>query len=229
MKIPNEYQINQNPKTKRNVWLLIFFGMMLSILFIGAMRMKQAHVSLLTQVELKDQLFSKMKNANGQTIAIQEQRILQMTKENMRLVETVNKYKKLSGQVRVETVTEIKEVKVPYEVLVVSYRDEDSNLFIKVPLPFSKKDSFYTIIGKVQHDGVTFSSISIPNALTITTGLTNGGFFKKDKYVIEVISDNPHTEFTKIKNTQFVPKTKFYKKWWFGFSVGAVASIFVLK
>lgn len=229
MKIPNEYQINQNPKTKRNVWLLIFFGMMLSILFIGAMRMKQAHVSLLTQVELKDQLFSKMKNANGQTIAIQEQRILQMTKENMRLVETVNKYKKLSGQVRIETVTEIKEVKIPYEVLVVSYRDKDSNLFIKVPLPFSKKDSFYTIIGKVQQDGVTLSSISIPNALTITTGLTNGGFFKKDKYVIEVISDNPHTEFTKIKNTQFVPKTKFYKKWWFGFSVGAVTSIFVLK
>ena len=181
----------------------------------------------MSQVELKEQAFTKYKNEKGETIATQEQRILEMTKENMKLIQTVNDFKKIKGQVRVETVTEIKEVKVPYEVTVTTYLDKDSNLFVKVPLPFSKKESFYSIEGKVEHDGVSLGKISIPNALTITTGQVDGGFFKKDKYIVEVKSDNPHTDITKLKNTEFKPKTKFYKKWWFGFSLGAITSIFL--
>ncbi len=223
------YKVPSNPKTKRNVILFVFLGVMLCTLLIGAMKMRRDNEILLSQVELKEQAFTKYKNEKGQTIATQEQRILEMTKENMKLIQTVNDFKKIKGQVRVETVTEIKEVKVPYEVTVTTYLDKDSNLFVKVPLPFSKKDSFYSIEGKVEHDGVSFGKISIPNALTITTGQVDGGFFKKDKYIVEVKSDNPHTDITKLKNTEFKPKTKFYKKWWFGFSLGAITSIFLLK
>jgi hypothetical protein len=183
----------------------------------------------LSQVELKEQVFTAYKNEKGEAIATQDQRILEMTKENMKLIQTVNDFKKIKGQVKIETVTEIKEVKVPYEVVVTTYLDKDSNLFVKVPLPFSKKDSFYSIDGKVEHDGVSFGKISIPNTLTITTGQVNGGFLKKDKYIVEIKSDNPYTDITKLKNTEFKPKTKFYKKWWFGFSLGAIATIFLLK
>jgi hypothetical protein len=202
--------------------------MLLTLLF-GWHKIKKENEYLLSQVELKEQVFTKFKNEKGETIATQEQRILEMTKENMKLIQTVNDFKKIKGQVQIETVTEIKEVKVPYEVRVETFLDKDSNLFVKVPLPFTKTDSFYTIKGKVEHDGVAFDKISIPNALTITTGQVDGGFFKKDKYIVEVKSDNPHTDITKLKNTEFKPKTKFYKKWWFGFGLGAITSIFLLK
>jgi hypothetical protein len=202
--------------------------MLLTLLF-GWHKIKKENEYLLSQVELKEQVFTKFKNEKGETIATQEQRILEMTKENMKLIQTVNDFKKIKGQVKIETVTEIKEVKVPYEVRVETFLDKDSNLFVKVPLPFTKTDSFYTIKGKVEHDGVVFDKISIPNALTITTGQVDGGFFKKDKYIVEVKSDNPHTDITKLKNTEFKPKTKFYKKWWFGFGLGAITSIFLLK
>jgi hypothetical protein len=202
--------------------------MLLTLLF-GWHKIKKENEYLLSQVELKEQVFTKFKNEKGETIATQEQRILEMTKENMKLIQTVNDFKKIKGQVKIETVTEIKEVKVPYEVRVETFLDKDSNLFVKVPLPFTKTDSFYTIKGKVEHDGVAFDKISIPNALTITTGQVDGGFFKKDKYIVEVKSDNPHTDITKLKNTEFKPKTKFYKKWWFGFGLGAITSIFLLK
>ncbi len=204
-------------------------SMILCSLLIGAMKMKKDNEFLLSQVELKEQVFTAYKNEKGETIATQDQRILEMTKENMKLIQTVNDFKKIKGQVKIETVTEIKEVKVPYEVVVTTYLDKDSNLFVKVPLPFSKKDSFYSIDGKVEHDGVSFGKISIPNTLTITTGQVNGGFLKKDKYIVEIKSDNPYTDITKLKNTEFKPKTKFYKKWWFGFSLGAIATIFLLK
>jgi hypothetical protein len=202
--------------------------MLLTLLF-GWHKIKKENEYLLSQVELKEQVFTKFKNEKGETIATQEQRILEMTKENMKLIQTVNDFKKIKGQVQIETVTEIKEVKVPYEVRVETFLDKDSNLFVKVPLPFTKTDSFYTIKGKVEQDGVAFDKISIPNALTITTGQVDGGFFKKDKYIVEVKSDNPHTDITKLKNTEFKPKTKFYKKWWFGFGLGAITSIFLLK
>jgi len=214
---------------RKTVILFVAVSMVLCSLLIGAMKMKKDNEFLLSQVELKEQVFTAYKNEKGETIATQEQRILEMTKENMKLIQTVNDFKKIKGQVKIETVTEIKEVKVPYEVVVTTYLDKDSNLFVKVPLPFSKKDSFYSIDGKVEHDGVSFGKISIPNTLTITTGQVNGGFLKKDKYIVEIKSDNPYTDITKLKNTEFKPKTKFYKKWWFGFSLGAIATIFLLK
>jgi major membrane immunogen (membrane-anchored lipoprotein) len=214
---------------RKTVILFVAVSMVLCSLIIGAMKMKKDNEFLLSQVELKEQVFTAYKNEKGETIATQDQRILEMTKENMKLIQTVNDFKKIKGQVKIETVTEIKEVKVPYEVVVTTYLDKDSNLFVKVPLPFSKKDSFYSIDGKVEHDGVSFGKISIPNTLTITTGQVNGGFLKKDKYIVEIKSDNPYTDITKLKNTEFKPKTKFYKKWWFGFSLGAIATIFLLK
>jgi major membrane immunogen (membrane-anchored lipoprotein) len=214
---------------RKTVILFVAVSMILCSLLIGAMKMKKDNEFLLSQVELKEQVFTAYKNEKGETIATQDQRILEMTKENMKLIQTVNDFKKIKGQVKIETVTEIKEVKVPYEVVVTTYLDKDSNLFVKVPLPFSKKDSFYSIDGKVEHDGVLFAKISIPNTLTITTGQVNGGFLKKDKYIVEIKSDNPYTDITKLKNTEFKPKTKFYKKWWFGFSLGAIATIFLLK
>jgi major membrane immunogen (membrane-anchored lipoprotein) len=214
---------------RKTVILFVAMSMILCSLLIGAMKMKKDNEFLLSQVELKEQVFTAYKNEKGETIATQDQRILEMTKENMKLIQTVNDFKKIKGQVKIETVTEIKEVKVPYEVVVTTYLDKDSNLFVKVPLPFSKKDSFYSIDGKVEHDGVSFAKISIPNTLTITTGQVNGGFLKKDKYIVEIKSDNPYTDITKLKNTEFKPKTKFYKKWWFGFSLGAITSIFLLK
>jgi major membrane immunogen (membrane-anchored lipoprotein) len=214
---------------RKTVILFMAVSMILCSLLIGAMKMKKDNEFLLSQVELKEQVFTAYKNEKGEAIATQDQRILEMTKENMKLIQTVNDFKKIKGQVKIETVTEIKEVKVPYEVVVTTYVDKDSNLFVKVPLPFSKKDSFYSIDGKVEHDGVSFGKISIPNTLTITTGQVNGGFLKKDKYIVEIKSDNPYTDITKLKNTEFKPKTKFYKKWWFGFSLGAIATIFLLK
>jgi major membrane immunogen (membrane-anchored lipoprotein) len=214
---------------RKTVILFMAVSMILCSLLIGAMKMKKDNEFLLSQVELKEQVFTAYKNEKGEAIATQDQRILEMTKENMKLIQTVNDFKKIKGQVKIETVTEIKEVKVPYEVVVTTYLDKDSNLFVKVPLPFSKKDSFYSIDGKVEHDGVSFGKISIPNTLTITTGQVNGGFLKKDKYIVEIKSDNPYTDITKLKNTEFKPKTKFYKKWWFGFSLGAIATIFLLK
>lgn len=179
---------------------------------------------LYNQLNAKDQEFRKEKTKNGETVALQEQRILELNKENMRLIKTVNDFKSLQGQVRVQTKTVIKEVRVPYTVEVVKYIDTFNNdIYVKIPLFFEKSDTFFSIYGAMGIDGIEIDSLMIPNELTVTAGKIDGGFFKKDKYAVEIVSSNPNVDITKVNNTQFKAKTPFYKKWWFGFGLGAVA------
>lgn len=182
------------------------------------------------QVKLKEQEFKKYKDETGRTIATQEQQIMELNKENMKLVETVNKFKTISSQTRIQTVTEYKEIKVPYTVEVIKYLDTWTNdLYIKLPLQCELKDSFLYLIGSVGADGLEIDTLRIPNEFTITTGKKKGGFFKKDEYIIEVVSTNPHTDITKLNNTQFKPKRPVYKRWWFGFGLGFILSPIIIK
>lgn len=186
--------------------------------------------TLVKAVTLKDQEFKKYKDATGRTIATQEQQILELNKENMKLVETVNKFKSISSQTRIQTITEYREIKVPYSVEVVKYLDTWTNdLYIKLPLQCELKDSFMYLVGSVGADGLEIDTLRIPNEFTITTGKKKGGFFKKDEYIIEVVSTNPHTDITKLNNTQFKPKRPVYKRWWFGFGLGFIFSSIIIK
>jgi len=186
--------------------------------------------TLTEQVKLKDQEFKKYKDEKGRTIATQEQRILELNKENMKLVETINKFKSISSQVQISTTTEYKEIKVPYSVEVVKYVDTwTKDLYIKLPLYCELKDSFLYLIGSVGADGLEIDTLRIPNEFTITTGKKKNGFFKKDEYIIEVVSTNPHTDITKLNNTQFKPKTPFYKRWYVGFGFGFLVSTLLMK
>jgi hypothetical protein len=206
-----------------------FFVFLITTITLGYCHSKREHDKLVGEVELKDQNFTKEKTKSNQTIAIQEQRILELNKENMKLVKTIKDFKKISGQTQVVTNTIIQEVKVPYEVQVIKYIDTlNKAIYVRVPLPFKKNDSFYSIMGKVNSDALIIDSLKIPNTLTITTGLQNGGFFKKDKYIVEVVSDNPYADITKVKNTQFEPKTPWYKTRGFAFGIGFLIPFFLI-
>lgn len=219
-------------KEKKTIQLIkdTFFVFLITSMTLGYCHKKNEHEKLVGEVELKDQNFTKEKNAKNQTIATQEQRILELNKENMKLVKTIKDFKKIGGQTQVVTNTIIQEVKVPYEVQVIKYIDTlNKAIYVRVPLPFKKVDSFYSIMGKVNSNALIIDSLSIPNTLTITTGLENGGFFKKDKYIVEVVSDNPHADITKVKNTQFEPKTPWYKTRGLAFGLGFLISLLIFK
>lgn len=229
---------NMKPSDDKNRLrtLLKFYGtyfLLMGLLVFGVSTLLTTcndYDKLTEQVKLKDQEFKKFKDEKGRTIATQEQRILELNKENMKLVETINKFKSISSQVRLETITEYKEVKVPYNVEVVKYLDTWTNdLYIKLPLTCELKDSFLYLIGSVGADGLEIDTLRIPNEFTITTGKKKNGFFKKDEYIIEVVSNNPHTDISKLNNTQFKPKTPFFKRWYVGFGFGFILSSLFLK
>ncbi|MBU3663417.1 MAG: hypothetical protein FGM41_09515 [Bacteroidetes bacterium] len=180
------FNLNRDNKSASKKLTMLYgaiFITLLILLFGYTLDRNRQTRELYKQIELKDQEFKKYKTKNGETVALQEQRILEMTKENMSLVKTVNKFKQIQGQVEVRTVIQYKEVKVPYPVEVIKYIDTHTNdIYVKIPLPFERTDSFMSISGVIGIDGVEIDSLTIPSNLTVTTGQINGGLFKKDKY-----------------------------------------------
>lgn len=223
--MPFELEQRSRKTTKTLIYVYTAIFVMAMLLVLSWLSENRRRVGdLYKQLNAKDQEFIKEKTKDGQIVALQEQRIIELNKENMRLIKTINDFKTVQGQVKIKTNTVIKEVKVPYTVEVVKFIDTwTKDVYVRLPLPCELNDTFFYITGSVGADGLEIDSMSIPNELTITTGKIDGGFFKKDKYAVEIVSSNPHVDITKVNNTQFKAKTPFYKKWWFGFGLGAVA------
>lgn len=221
----------KKPLTKR-LMLIYATIIVMMLLLVGswATANRRKVMELYQKISEKEQEFKVYQQMNGGVVALQEQKILELTKENMSLVKTVNDFKNIKSQVKIYTNTVIKEVKVPYAVEVIKYIDTHTNdVYVKLPLPLERNDSFFSIKATVGVDGLEIDSLSLPNELTITTGKMKRGFFKKDKYMVEVASSNPYVEIKKLNNVEFTPKKPFYKKWWFSFGLGAIATAIILQ
>ncbi len=233
MRLKSMNQIETNDITKRKIrFYLTYVTIMGVLIMIVSFLLKtcKQNKDLVNQVQFKEQAFKKYKDKSGRTIATQEQRILEMSKENMELIKTINKFKSVSSQVGIQTITEYKEIKVPYKEEVVKYVDTwTKDVYVRLPLSCEVKDSFIHLVGSVGVDGLEIDTLRIPNEFTITTGKKKGGLFKKDEYIIEVVSTNPHTDITKLNNTQFKPKRPLYKRWYFGFGLGFLLSTILIK
>ncbi|WP_439130010.1 DUF6549 family protein [Polaribacter sp.] len=118
-------------------------------------------------------------------------------KENAQLKEAVKKFKKLASATVVNTITEIKEVPVPFEVKV-PYNFERT---------FLKEDNFYSLSGTVNQSGINFTSLSFPNTQTLVVGKKKTGFLKTE-YRVEVTNSNPYIKTNAIDNFTFTEKTK---------------------
>lgn len=227
--IPFEGQNKKGSKSLMYLYAAII--VLFSLVMLSWVLDNQRRVSeLYGQLNDKEQQFSKYKTKNGELVATQEQKILELTKENMALIKTVSKFKEVQGQVQVHTNTIIQEVKVPYPVDVVKYVDTHTkDVYLRLPVTIERCDTFFSLFGAIGVDGLEIDSLSIPNELSITTGKVKGGFLKADKYIVEVTSSNPYVDITKMKNTQFKAKRPVYKRWWFGFGLGAIATLILTK
>lgn len=219
---------------KRTKYLLFAYGMtmlfFLTAIFSWAYENNKRVGALYKEATEREQLFKKYRTANRELVAVQEQRFLETARENMELVATVNRFKSIQGQVSVSTDAKIKDVLVPYPVDVVKYVDTYNNsTCLKLPTRIERSDSFFSLYGYIGIDGLEIDSMSLPNELTITTGRIDGGFLKRDKYVVEVKSNNPYIDIVKMNNTQFAPKKKAHKTWGAGFLLGAILGIIAVK
>lgn len=127
-------------------------------------------------------------------------------KENAQLNEAMKHWKSIANATQIKTVTEIKEVAIPFEV--------------PIPCDFSrtfvKHDKWFSIGGEVTQAQIFVENILLYNTMTIVIGKRKLSMFRSE-FRAEVTNSNPYIKTVDIENFNFIEKNK---RFGIGMSVG---------
>lgn len=183
----------------------------------------------------------KLETINPKTIQIdsgvvvaQKQRILEL-EDAMRLgvIENTHLINKIAQQSKIQAKTIIVEKKIPIrteKVIIIDTSNEmglDTNFYVQVPLDIVAKDSWFTIIGRVDTSMFHLDTLAVLNKLSITIGEKKGKWWQKNEPLVEVKSANPHTK-VEIENVTIEQKGKFWQKFLFGALIGSIGTFLLL-
>jgi hypothetical protein len=190
---------------------------------------------------LLEDISKKLENINPKNIQVdsaqvvaQRQRILQL-EEAMRLglIEKTHLIDKITQQSKIQAKTIIVEKKIPIrteKVIIIDSSNEmqeDTNFYVKVPLDIIARDSWFTLIGRVDTSSFHLDTLAVLNRLSISVGEKKGKWWQKNEPLVEVKSANPHTK-VEIENVTIEQKRKFWQKPLFGALIGAIGMFLLL-
>lgn len=182
--------------------------------------------SQISKFELSEQKFLEIIDEKGKRVVEQEQVILSQSDAiDYNLLE-IDRLKKVSAQVIVNTITQIDSIFIPFVEDIVLEADTNGNdtlvgeSFISVPQRFSLSDEWYSLSGVVKSNGLLMDSISFNTEVKITIGDKSVGLFRKPQPVILLEYDNPYVSTTGLQNIVIKNELKWYDKKTTWFSVG---------
>lgn len=158
----------------------------------------------------------------------QKQVIVERDKEVEKLLSEVEGLRKLSSQIKITTVTKIKEIPVQSigKTIIISDCDSTSN-FLKLPVQYGISNKWYSAYYSIDSEGASqIDSIMFISNPKISVGFEDKGLIKnlftKDIPIVVVEPGNPYTQVTSMTNITITNRKKFYEKKGFLFVTGAV-------
>jgi len=244
-----EIDLNKLPLKK-----MVIIGQFLVIIFF----VRSCHLKDLTinsngvqmqMYEGKANEFEKKANKLGQEVALQNQMVVQKTKEIEKELLKNSLLTKLNEQVKFEASTKIKNILAKYSgaemnfgnsgdggTVVITVHDtikvngKDSIRAIegiRVGTKFKADTSqWYKVAGSIEKDGVKFDSLSFKSAFTLNIGEKRvkgykGWLFGKKEAKVELINPNPYTKVDVMKNIKLEDK-KWWENGWVKFGAGVL-------
>jgi hypothetical protein len=175
--------------------------------------------SQIGKLEFKEQKYLETISENGNKIAEQEQIILTQTQAIDNNLLEIERLKKVSAQVVVNTITQIDSVFVPFYVDTIITDSVDYD-FIKVPQMFSLQNEWYSLGGNINKSGLLLDSLSFNNELKITLGNRSEGILKPTTPLVLVEYSNPYVSTTGLQNIVIQNDLKWYDKKGFLIGIG---------
>lgn len=175
--------------------------------------------SQIGKLEFKEQKYLETISENGNKIAEQEQIILTQTQAIDNNLLEIERLKKVSAQVVVNTITQIDSVFVPFYVDTTITDSVDYD-FIKVPQMFSLQNEWYSLGGNINKSGLLLDSLSFNNELKITLGNRSEGILKPTTPLVLVEYSNPYVSTTGLQNIVIQNDLKWYDKKGFLIGIG---------
>lgn len=160
--------------------------------------------------------FERLINDKGEEVNKLNQFIVSKNSEVAKLIERNEYLSKVTQEIKVKTVTTIREVEIPVHVI-------DS---IECRMKFSYNDTWYGINGKVDRHKLTLDSVYFVSEPVIHIGYDEKKwyqFFKKDVPSITYKDKNPYSHVVKMSNiTIEQPNDHFYLGMQVGYGVNKV-------
>jgi hypothetical protein len=171
-----------------------------------------------SNLNLKAQVFNETIGSDKRRMAEQQQIILSQNDAIDNGILTMNKFKSVQSQVRVETRTQIDSVFIPFETI----KSDTQIVYQCVDRKFKLVTDEYGIFGLTKQQGVLLDSLYFDGGLAITIGTKSAGFLKKAEPVVEVQYTNPYIKTKSMQNVIIQEDLKWYdrKRNWFGIGIG---------
>jgi hypothetical protein len=96
------------------------------------------------------------------------------------------------------------------------------------PIRVSRDMPYYSFLGTIKQSEFILDTLIIPNTTKIVIGEKRIGWFNKEKR-IEVVNTNPYITTSNISAITINDKKKWYRTQMFGFGVGFIASLFLIR
>jgi hypothetical protein len=190
--------------------------------------------------------FTKTVNEYGHQLATQDQMIMDRDKDLEKELLRNSQLKSLNEQIKVDSETKIKNIIAGYsgntpEEKVTFIHDTiikngDTTFVTGVPIgtKFNVQDTgkWYSIAGSLQKEGVKFDSVKFKNEMEVNIGLERekgykGWLLGKTLPKVEVVTKNPYTDVTGMKNIKFEDK-KWWQNGWLKFGAGVLLGGLIL-
>lgn len=89
------------------------------------------------------------------------------------------------------------------------------------------KNKWYSFRYKSMNDGFTLDSLTIPNEVTVITGVKRKWFLGKQTITTDVTSTNPYIKVTELKAAELEVPSPIYKKWYVWLGIGILGGVIV--
>jgi len=226
-------EVNSSP----TVWKVIAVVSLLITLSFGAytayreINLNKLENNAATKAYAQFQPFVERVQKDSTQLVEQSQLLASKDAQIVKQIEKIEHLKSLNSQVVAKTVTEIKDVKIPFidsakVITKVDSSTKDSTQYLQVPARAQIITPHFQIDETVMVDGIEVNHIIIPDSTTNTIG-DKGNLFK-DEPVVFIHHSNPFIKTIDMKNIVVKPKlSKGAQGFVIGVPVGAAATVVV--
>lgn len=182
--------------------------------------------------------FTKTINALGEEVSVQKSIIVTKNKQTEKVLLANSQLSTLNQQLKFENKTFAKNIvanygsKPKHEI----YHDTITHIkYVPVGTKFNSGDNWYALSGSLGETGLLIDTLSFTNKYTINLGFGKKekpfkNIFKPKPFTAEIITKNPYTQTTSMKNIYLKPPPKkWYQTKAFAVAVGVVAGVAIVK
>jgi hypothetical protein len=186
----------------------------------------------------KNQMYETSVNDKNQTIATQNQVIVDNSKDLQKLLKENSELKKVNKQIAIEAEIKIANViaeyssKIPGDVFIFDTVEVDKliPIGVKFGTKYNLTDKWYSIAGSVEQTGLLIDSLTFKTDTYINIGYSRDKWYKRLQPKVEIVENNPYTTITNLNNVTIKDHKKWHQRPVLYFLAGsAMTAILILK